>query len=649
MKKQVFDDQHQPMSSWLDKLASDEFSNSGDLKDDQVVEHKPVKYAGTSSTWNKKNFQDQPIMLDDSTRKISQIIPKASTDSIETQARKLLMSGLSIEKMATVLKQRYSKNELSSFFEQKTASLEKEFGKLGYIYLDASLADNCNDLSIIQKTNNKVASIAVKYIKKISKCDDCNFNKKSHCLKLNLSITENPQIKTAAEATAVIKKFATLKYVNSYLVKSSDLSKYYSRLANENPETVLNSFLSDLNDKRTASMTSLKEACMGKIKENIENRVSASNHNERLQNNEPIKVSKVEEPIQKLGKVDLDVGNAFKQFLLTNSSIRTAKAEISKRYGKERVDAYFKEAKTDIVKYLNFVNKANATILSRLASKETSNKIENKKAEMAVTVEEAKLASAIKLAYSLKSGHAPIDEIRTSVTKMYGDKVAKSAIEKLAADKEAQLLGLTYIDSSLYANTSELKRAYDTISRKVNTLFQIKAGNICKLEDNSTGLCPTTGLKIVKSASLDGRKQALQFVKYAKVKKIANEFELNKLELKVAEDGNSTMIKAFINSNHEHKRINAGIVKQITDVALKYATDIGTVRRVGTVAWGSVNKLVEALEPNIVNKIAFKDELKKVMDRSASDANQFLTQANQFNSNIFPEEQPSDVSLGNTI
>jgi len=169
-KMSVFDDQHQSMSSWLEKLANDESKNftSSELKDESVEDIKDKKYDGISTTWNKKTPSIMHESQSDSARHISnRKTESASSDSIEKEARILMMSGVNIEKIETTLNRHYSKQEMSKFASVILPKLECDYGRLGFIYVDSSLVEDCNQLSSILKSSHKIASTAIKNVKKI--------------------------------------------------------------------------------------------------------------------------------------------------------------------------------------------------------------------------------------------------------------------------------------------------------------------------------------------------------------------------------------------------------------------------------------------------------------------------------------------------
>jgi hypothetical protein len=627
MKTKMFDNQHQKMSTWLEKLANDESSNfsESDLDDENIVEKLPVEYNGISSTWNAKK-EISPIALDDTSRRVSNKseIPE-TIDDIEKQARQLLMTGLNIEKLSTVLKRKFSKQLVDNFMQIKIASIEEDFGKLGCTYVDASLVNDCNDLAQILDVNNKISSIAISNVKKIAKCDDCNCNKKSHCVKLGLDIIDQPVIKTVKEAKSIINKFASLKYVNSYFIKTEELTKYYSRLASENPDKVVKSFLIDIENRRQA-------------KQSINTRLAAK---ETIANAPKEKVSTI-----KFGKEDIETANAFKQFLLQDQSLRTAKSVLSKRYGEERVKVYLKEARADIEKYIKFVTAKtkNDTCLRHEANESDTAEIKNKQSI-------AKIASAIKMAYLLRTFRQPLNDIEKNIAKTYGHDIAKNAINKLSNDNEARLLGLTYIDSNLYSNANEIKDVLNILKRKSSTIFQIKEGNACKIANNPEGICSITGLTIVKDASASTYGQSEKIMSQLQNMKFANDYELKKIASNFVNGDNSNLIANFIASQRPSKMISSRLVRNAADIALKYAKDLQTIRKIAKMQWPSTNLLVEALESNVVNKQAFINDVNGLINRSASDANVYLNQPNQYNVATFDENKNdiSDVTLGFTI
>jgi Ca2+-binding EF-hand superfamily protein len=626
-KKSIFDDQHQPMSDWLDKLANDESANVTDFKDEDIPEKSRVKYAGISSTWSKRQFVEPP-KLNDSTRVIENRPRKSSIEQIEKEARRLLQIGVSLEKIASILKRRVAKEDLKTF---NMTTLESEFGKLGHIYLDASLVDDCNDLSLISKNATVAFKSLLQNVKKIAKCETCLCNKKGHCSKLDLNITDDLTIKTAEQAKNILNKFASMKYVNSYFVKATDLTKYYNKLANENPDKVVSEFLSDISSRRASQKESL--------------RLDAKNINSTFENN----VHHI-----KYGKNDNEISIAFKQALLQNPSIRAAKSELSKKYGHERVTTYFNEARTDIKKYAKFITiKFNETV-NRVGSIESklSMELTEKPANFIMPTKQATINSATKAAYSLYTVHQPIEFIKKSLASVYGKAITDQVIEKLASDKEAQMLGLTYIDSNLYATPSELKEAVSMLNRRAcNMIFQIKEGPLCK---SASDICQITGLNIVKNAAADTKQQALKVVSQAR--KVG--FDVNSLMSKLRDKDNTLTIKSFLNAsisnrmgvNKTTKRMSSEAVSEIVEIATKHSNGKIDFKKVAAVHWSNPSSLVNVLKKNIINKTAFVNEVNPVINKNTDGISNFLNSPNFFNTDIYqPHQEDTDIAFGKTI
>lgn len=624
MSKRQFNDQHQPMSSWLEKLANDEFSGftNDDLKEDIVYDKLPAKYAGISSTWDKRNPIDKPMMLNDSSRRVSNRPDELVTcEQIEKDARQVMMTGVSLEKVASILSKKYSQADMARF-NTLIPTLEKEFGKLGHIYLDASLVDDCNDLAVIKDSLDKVSSIAIRHIKSSAKCQDCNLNKKSQCVKLSLNIIDDPTIKTVKEAKHIINKFASLRYINSYFIKSSDLTSYYNRLASENPDTVVRDFLVDINNRRTAKQTTNLRL------------VADESKAEKLAN---------KKIITKIGKFDTEISNAFKQLLIGKPSIRTAKANLIKRYGVERVSTYIKEAKDDLIKFVKFINTKSENFNKRNSvAIESSTQLLNKTSAV-------KLASAEKLAKSLLTFRQSFVDTSKNLIKMYGTEIAKSVIDKLASDKEAQFLGYTFLDSSIYNSIDELRDVAQTLNKTSKTLFQIKDCGNLKLA-NDDGSCMIPGFQLVKNVQVDNKKQACRVLNHLRKIGFANSHDIDNLELKLKDDNNGKIVKSFLLSANT-KNLSQSIVKQVTDVALKYAKSISEIRKLAGSNWSSVKSLLTTLDECVINKNAFRDDVKNVINKSASDIGTFINQGNQYNTEIFSSDKAtvSDVILGQMI
>jgi len=136
-----------------------------------------------------------------------------------------------------------------------------------------------------------------------------------------------------------------------------------------------------------------------------------------------------------------------------------------------------------------------------------------------------------------------------------------------------------------------------------------------------------------------------------KNEKFANEYELNKLASQLVDGDNSSLLASFISSRKPTKMLPSKLVRQASDVALKYAKDLQTIRKIGRMSWSSTKLLTEALESNVINKQAFATDIAKIFDKSASDANVYLDQPNQYTMDVFTDDKDkvSDVTLGTTI
>ena len=215
-----------------------------------------------------------------------------------------------------------------------------------------------------------------------------------------------------------------------------------------------------------------------------------------------------------------------------------------------------------------------------------------------------------------------------------------------------KLIGLTYIDSALYKTASEMKDVLSTLGRRGNSMvYQVKEGSICRLRDNPEGICSATGLKIVKHASAKSRRQAIQVLRQAKKMNFASDYMIKRTKKKLNDEDNMHLIASFLSTPQITKVLSQGFVSQITDVANRYAKNVSDVRRIAKMPWSSVDMLKEALDDMIVNKKAFNDDLKRVINKSASDASTYLDAPNQYNIDVFSKDKAniSDVILGQTI
>ena len=630
MGKTVFNDQHQPMSSWLDKLASDEISNftKADLQNDKLGVARVKKYAGISSTWDKSRDPTPAPVLDDASRHVANKIELfATTDEVMHTARQLLMSGVNLEKISSILNRKYSADEMTKFAEAVLPQLEKEYGKLGCIYLDPSLVGSCSDLSEMLKSSHKVSSVALRQVKQTDTCCDCTFNKKSHCIKLGLTISEQPEIKTVGEAKSILNKFASLRYINSYFIKSADMTNYYNRLsAGENPGKVVQEFLLDVNNRRASKQTTNARLA---AKESMADKIENKQH------------------IIKTGKSDIEVGTAFKQFLVRNPSLKAARAELIKRYSSGRIDDYLKEAKLELKKFASFIQTKISEQKSRVESA-----VEKPVQDFVNKTSSVKIASATKMAYSLLTFSQPMTDVKKTLIRSFGEEIAGHTLAKIASDKEAQFLGKFYIDSGLYSNASEMKQVFDLLNKKSsNMIFMVKESDICKLANNANGICSTTGLKIVKNATINNDEDAIRILKHAKSLNLISDMEFEKFASDLNHNGHTFIIKKMFNNLKSRKSVSEVMVKQIAEVASKYAKDTNKIQKIANSKWNDMNMLLEVISNNVINKQAFNTELKNMLNKSASSVVSLLSETNQYGVEPFTADKNrvSDVTLGQTF
>ncbi|MDO8641083.1 MAG: hypothetical protein Q7R33_06025, partial [Nitrosarchaeum sp.] len=560
---------------------------------------------------------------------------KIASSIAEKEARKLLMTGVSLEKMSSIIKRQYNTNRDVSKFEN-------EFGKLGYIYIDASLVDTCDDLSTILKSSNRVANVGIKFVKTTTKCASCIYNKRSECIKLGLTIADKPEIKTAAEAKNILNKFAALKYVNSFFVKAADLTTYYTRLANEDPQKVVTEFLTDVDNRRKAS-TEIDVS----PKQKIEMRIAAVNTNNKHENHDSRPAV--------TGRADTEVATAFKQSLLKTASVKSAKAELTKCFGSNRVAAYIDEASDDIKKFARFIQSKNIGTI-RLASTEVDlTKVNSPSMRLSKQTDDDRINGAVRMAYSLKTLRHSHKDINRRIASVFGKDISTQIADKLATDKTAQLIGLAYIDANLYNSVNEMKDIYSVINRAAkNTVCLIKEGKVCKLAENPNGICKTTGLKIVSSINVETKDQAMDVLANTQKLGYANDAEVAKIA-SMLRDGDATsnvqVLKAFLLDVKNRKaNISSSLVKQITNVALKYAKDVTEIRKLATKTWHSAKSLISVLDQHIVNKQAFADDVNSAITKTASEANVYLNGTNQYATEIFDAPKDSlDIMLARTM
>lgn len=502
MKKSVlpFDDQHQPMSTWLDDLAVKEASTykDADLTEDEVGEGRKVEFKGISSTWNKKGLDISKGSTDDHSRQIENRVKiEASIDEIEKEARKLLMSGFSIEKVSSKIKKQFEGENTKAFFTTKFASLESEFGKLGYIYLDPTLVSDCKELNTIN-VNQKISSIALKNIKTAKQCGNCNFNKHNNCVLVGLKLSNEPKISSQQEAKFVLNKFASQNYVNNMFIKTADLVAYYDRLRTDSPEKVVSDFLFDIDNRRFKALNDINNRRFKSA--NTDNRVDTTNRPIKLENKQAKDV---------WGMQDQEVANAFKQLLVKTQSIRIAKSTLVQRYGEDRMTQYLKEAKNDLRKFVRFITskKHSANVRLESSDKESEgHKISSANNDVRKNI---KLQNALKLIYASVICNKLESDTRKHMLRAFDESIVEEAFNVFASEKGSKKQAgeiLCYAAEEHYLDTKIAKKILAKLDSSNNNLEIVKkafeVSRDKKISDNLKDQIVNTALKYASDSEV---------------------------------------------------------------------------------------------------------------------------------------------------
>lgn len=589
MDSLLFDDQHQPIPNWMEKLAETEFneSNSADDANDDVTEKKAAKYNGITSTWQRPGQIERSFDGKTSERSLkNKSARKASMDEIELSAKRLVFKHCSLDKIESELKKAFDDGSVNEFVKTRFASIEQEFGKLGYIYADANIAyeTDCDDVRSFLASMGKVSSIAISKVKKSARCDGCSFNRSNNCLKLGMKIEENPGIKTAEEAKSVLNRFASLKYINSTFIKSAELITYYERLKTEDPQLVIKAFLDDIDNRRATAQTS-------------DSRIAAKDDKRDVE-----QIAVIPKINFRLGAEDRDVENSLKESLLTDPDLKSAQKFAEDKFGADRVKAYMKEAKDVVDKYIKFLNRK-----ARLQdSGYLVDNVDSQNEIMSKTSGDLLKKASDALHIALDNG-VHITSAHKDLVHSFGADVAKLVIDKHALDINEHKLGHLYL----------------TLSKKSN------AEHVSTFNDQTR---------------IDTHREAMRILNFAKKVEFADNRDINKVQAKLKQHGNANIIRSFLLTTKPKKKLAAERVDSILAIALKYASPDKRIeiRKYAGDSWANVSQLTNVLSDKvlIINKKAFKEEIENTIQKSANDANAMLTQANQCSVNV--EDGKSD-------
>lgn len=167
----------------------------------------------------------------------------------------LMSKGEKIANIKNVMCNKFGKDNVEFFWKNNSNKLLKNYGQLGYLFIDSNIYSNCEEMNNEFLKLNHLGKELIFSLKSNSKCNDCNLNKEGTCSKTNLKISNSPLARSSRAAKRVFSSASSL-------VLQEDINKFASQIKEEDNSKLISNFILDLevlaNKKRTIKKASVK-------------------------------------------------------------------------------------------------------------------------------------------------------------------------------------------------------------------------------------------------------------------------------------------------------------------------------------------------------------------------------------------------------
>lgn len=155
----------------------------------------------------------------------SSVISPAEAAKMNNHAMNLLTAGSTFKDVVIALKRAFGHKNASIFLRAAQARLTKNYGQVGYVFVDSNIYPSCEDMrkaymSIPENRRNLIYAV-----KANRNCEKCSLNCTGKCNKVALHISNSPLVRSARAAKKVMErtaKFVPKAYLTEHVVKIKD-------------------------------------------------------------------------------------------------------------------------------------------------------------------------------------------------------------------------------------------------------------------------------------------------------------------------------------------------------------------------------------------------------------------------------------------
>jgi hypothetical protein len=282
----------------------------------------------------------------------------------------------------------------------------------------------------------------------------------------------------------------------------------------------------------------------------------------------------------------------FKTFAKAGSSKKDISLKLAKKYSADLIKNFYSKFASEISK----IEKSVGYECFNVDSKKISVNANNKSFEdFESKIPEYQEKQMLNFAFSLMSQGKKLEEIKEAVKKSFNFKNAKKFLETntKTLEKHYGQLGYVFMDSNVYTNCDEMKKAHHEVCAIGKQLmYSVKANKKCNsCVDNKCGTCSKVGLMISNHPLVRSSRAAKRVL--AKASSFVPKSYIDKFSSKITEDGNMKLISEFslgINAALDNERKNIGKKASRVDGSADFRKGFEVVENVDVDFFSKSNK-----------------------------------------------------------
>ena len=177
----------------------------------------------TEKFYTRQSFKTNFNKLEETAHDVSENtrVPQYDATKLYNYACQMMTNGSTLDEVKAAFKKGYDGKVIAHFMANNKSRLERRYGQLGYIFIDANIYGNCEEMKKAYAEMTHVGKKLVHAVKSCGNCSGCSSNRGGRCHKVGgLMLSNNPIVCSAKAAKKVFDKaatFAPATYIESFV------------------------------------------------------------------------------------------------------------------------------------------------------------------------------------------------------------------------------------------------------------------------------------------------------------------------------------------------------------------------------------------------------------------------------------------------